>query len=105
MRFCDECDSMMHAEGGTWTCRACGNEAPRDAADESGMTTTEGQRTDERSRAVGEGDGDAEAVPKDCPAEDCDGDRARYGTMPKPGGSYEVRLFTCVACGHKWREA
>jgi DNA-directed RNA polymerase subunit M len=25
--------------------------------------------------------------------------------MPKPGGSYEVRLFTCVECGRKWRES
>jgi DNA-directed RNA polymerase subunit M len=39
-----------------------------------------------------------------CPAEDCDSDRAHYEMMPKPGGSYEVRLFTCVECGHKWRE-
>jgi DNA-directed RNA polymerase subunit M len=25
--------------------------------------------------------------------------------IPKPGGSYEVRLFTCVECGHKWRDS
>ena len=39
------------------------------------------------------------------PAEDCDSDRAYYEMLPKPGGSYEVRLFTCVECGHKWRES
>ena len=40
-----------------------------------------------------------------CPADDCDSDRAHYEMLPKPGGSYEVRLFTCVECGHKWRES
>lgn len=40
-----------------------------------------------------------------CPADDCDSDRASYEMMPKPGGSYEVRLFTCVECGGKWRES
>jgi DNA-directed RNA polymerase subunit M len=39
-----------------------------------------------------------------CPADDCDSDRADYEMLPKPGGTYEVRLFTCVECAHKWRE-
>ncbi|SHH64416.1 hypothetical protein [Halobaculum gomorrense] len=46
-----------------------------------------------------------ETMQEPCPAEDCDSDRAHYEMIPKPGGSYEVRLFTCVECGHKWRES
>lgn len=46
-----------------------------------------------------------ETTQEPCPADGCDGDRADYEMLPKPGGSYEVRLFTCVACGHKWRES
>jgi len=34
-----------------------------------------------------------------------DSNQAYYEMMPKPGGSYEVRLFSCVECGHKWRES
>jgi DNA-directed RNA polymerase subunit M len=40
-----------------------------------------------------------------CPAEGCDSEEAYYEMRPKPGGSYEVRLFTCVECGHTWRES
>jgi DNA-directed RNA polymerase subunit M len=47
----------------------------------------------------------AETMQESCPAADCDSDRAYYEMMPKPGGSYEVGLFTCVECGHKWRES
>jgi DNA-directed RNA polymerase subunit M len=46
----------------------------------------------------------AETIKADCPADGCDGDRASYEMRPKPGGSYELRVFTCVECGHTWRE-
>ena len=48
-------------------------------------------------------DGSGETVEEGCPAESCDSERARYEMMPEPGGSYEVRLFTCVEGGRKWR--
>ena len=89
MQFCGECGSMMHTEGDTWVCRSCENEESRDLQAEAAMTTRDATETMEEP----------------CPAADCDGDRAYYEMMPKPGGSYEVRLFTCVECGHKWRES
>ncbi len=46
-----------------------------------------------------------ETMQEPCPAADCDSNRAYYEMMPKPGGSCEVRLFTCVECGHRWRES
>jgi len=46
-----------------------------------------------------------ETMQEPCPAEDCGGDRASYEMMPKPGGSYEVWLFTCVECGQNWCES
>lgn len=46
----------------------------------------------------------SETVAESCPAGDCDSDRAESEMMPKPGDSYEVRLFTCVECGHEWRD-
>jgi DNA-directed RNA polymerase subunit M len=104
MRFCDECGSMMHTEGDTWVCRSCENEEPRDSRAEA--TTTRSGRRDDRGPAVADATRDfTETVQEPCPADDCDGDRAYYETIPKPSGSYEVRLFTCIACGHKWRES
>ena len=103
MQFCDECGSLMHTAGDTWVCRSCENEEPRDADAEAAMTTQDGQ-VDDEAPAVADATQDAtETVRESCPAEDCDSERATSEMMPKPGGSYEVRLFTCVECGHKWR--
>ena len=105
MEFCDECGSMMHTEGDTWVCRSCGTEEPRDPQAEAAMATQNGQR-DEGAPAVADATQDStETMQESCPAEGCDSDRAYYEMMPKPGGSYEVRLFTCVECGHTWRGA
>jgi DNA-directed RNA polymerase subunit M len=105
MQFCEECGSMMHAEAETWVCRACENELPRDSRADAAMTTREGQRNDGAPAVADPTRGTTETMQVACPAADCDGDRADYEMMPKPGGSYEVRLFTCVECGHIWRES
>jgi DNA-directed RNA polymerase subunit M len=69
------------------------------------MATRDGQQDDGTPDVADATGASAETVQAPCPAADCDGDRADYEMMPKPGGSYEVRLFTCVECGHKWRES
>ena len=105
MRFCDECGSLMHTEGDAWVCRSCENEASRDSqAEAAAMTTRDGQRDDGTPDVADTTRNSTETVHEPCPAEDCDCDRAHSEMMPKPGGSYEVRLFTCVDCGHKWRD-
>jgi len=96
---------MTHTEGDTRACRSCENEEPRDSQAEATMATQEGQRGD-GAPAVADGtEGSTETMREPCPADDCDGDRARYEMMPKPGGSYGVRLFTSVECGHKWPDS
>ncbi|WP_276260785.1 RPA12/RPB9/RPC11 RNA polymerase family protein [Haloglomus litoreum] len=105
MEFCDECGSMMHTADGTWVCRSCGHEQSRDASSEAGVATSQEQQDDGTPAVVDATDGTGEAVREPCPADGCDSDRAHYEMLPKPGGSYEVRLFTCVECGHKWRES
>ncbi|WP_255197031.1 RPA12/RPB9/RPC11 RNA polymerase family protein [Halorarius litoreus] len=105
MQFCDECGSMMHTEGGTWVCRSCGHEQARDSHAEAEMSLREDQQ-DDGTPSVAEADHEStETVRQACPEPGCDSDRANYKMMPKPGGSYEVRLFTCVECGRKWRES
>ncbi|NHN42025.1 DNA-directed RNA polymerase subunit M [Halorubellus sp. JP-L1] len=103
MQFCDECGSLMHTEGDTWVCRSCENEAARDSQAEVAMATRDGQRDDGAPAVADATQGSTETMQESCPADDCDSDRAYYEMMPKPGGSYEVRLFTCIECGHKWR--
>jgi DNA-directed RNA polymerase subunit M len=104
MQFCDVCGSIMHTEDDTWVCRSCGTEERRDSQAEAAMTTQDGQQ-DDGAPAVADATQDAtETKEVACPADDCDSDRADYEMLPKPGGTYEVRLFTCVECAHKWRE-
>jgi DNA-directed RNA polymerase subunit M len=96
---------MMHTAGDAWVCRSCEREVPRDPDAEAAMATQDTQE-DDGAPAVADATRDAtETVREPCPADGCDGERADYETMPKPGGSYEVRLFTCVDCGHTWRES
>lgn len=104
MEFCDECGSMMKAEGGQWTCGSCGFEKARNAESEAAMVTTEGQQ---ESDVVDMSDvDDAEIGPTTkarCP--ECDNDRARYEMKQiRSADESETRFFTCTECGHKWRE-
>lgn len=96
---------MMHTAGETWVCRSCENEESRDSQSEVGMTTQNHQQEYEEPPVVDATQEDTETIQASCPAEDCDNDRAYYEMRPKPGGSYEVRVFTCVECGQKWRES
>ncbi|MDZ7730981.1 MAG: DNA-directed RNA polymerase subunit M [Natrialbaceae archaeon] len=105
MQFCDECGSVMHTDGDTWVCRSCGTETPRDSQAEAAMAIREGQQDDGAPDVADATQGATETTQVACPVADCDSDRAYDEMMPKPGGSYEVRLFTCVECGHKWRES
>jgi DNA-directed RNA polymerase subunit M len=82
---------MMHTEGEAWVCRSCENEEPRDAQSEAAMATTDGQRDDGTPDVADATQGATETMAAACPADDCDGDRAYYEMLPKPGGSYEAR--------------
>jgi len=95
----------MHTEDDTWVCRSCENEKPREGDAEATMATREGQRDDGTPDVADATRDVTETMQEPCPADDCNSDRASYEMMPKPGGSYEVRLFTCVECGNKWRES
>jgi DNA-directed RNA polymerase subunit M len=104
MEFCDECGSMMKTDGDKWVCGNCGYEKLRDSAKEAGMVTKQGQ---EASEVVDMSDvDDAEIGPTTtahCP--ECGHDRARYEMKQiRSADESETRFFTCVECGHKWRE-
>ncbi|PSP58257.1 DNA-directed RNA polymerase subunit M [Halobacteriales archaeon QH_7_66_36] len=103
MQFCDECGSMMLVEDAVWRCQSCESGRPRDPEADPKMTLRDRQQGDDPTPVVEEDDDSDKTVEEDCPAAGCDSERARYEMMPEPRGSYEVRLFTCVECGRKWR--
>ncbi|MFW5948250.1 MAG: transcription factor S, partial [Halolamina sp.] len=103
MKFCDDCGSMMKADGNEWVCDNCGATASRDEAEEAGMTTEQEQ---EQSDVVDMSDVDDEALGPTteirCP--ECGHDRASYELKQiRSADESETRFFTCTECGHKWR--
>nr|WP_267161982.1 DNA-directed RNA polymerase subunit M [Halovenus salina] len=96
---------MMHTEDDTWVCRSCENEEPRDSQAESAMAVQDEQQDSGAPDVADATQAATETMEVSCPAPDCNSNRASSEMMPKPGGSYEVRLFTCVECGHTWRDS
>ncbi|MFB6299941.1 MAG: transcription factor S [Halobacteriales archaeon] len=104
MEFCDECGSMMKTEDERWVCGSCGFEKARDAEQEAGMVTTDGQV---ESEVVDTSDVDAEEIgpTTDARCPECGHDRARWEMKQiRAADESETRFFTCTECGHKWRE-
>jgi len=104
MKFCDDCGSMMKAEGDEWVCGSCDATEARDAAEEAGMTTEQEQ---EESEIVDMSDVGEEAMGPTteirCP--ECGHDRASYEMKQiRSADESETRFFTCTECGYKWRE-
>jgi len=105
MQFCDECGSMMKADGDTWVCGSCEHEQLRDEATEAGMTTTQGQQG---STVVDVSEMDQSeigpTVDQKCPQ--CDEvQTVRYELKQiRAADESETRFFTCTECDHKWRE-
>ena len=104
MQFCDDCGSMMKADGDRMVCTNCGAETERDREQEDQFVTTESQTDDD----VIESDENAnfEGKPKatDVICDECGTEEAWY-TLKQTASADEppTRFFKCTECGHKWR--
>lgn len=103
MQFCDECGSMLRAEGDVMRCASCGYEEPKDEDLAASYTSTESQ--DESDVIETEEGADFEGKPtanEACP--ECDNDVAWY-TIKQTGSADEppTRFFKCTECGARWR--
>jgi DNA-directed RNA polymerase subunit M len=104
MEFCDECGSMMKAEGDDWVCGSCGYERARDA-DEEEFEVSEDQ---EESEVVDVSDLDPTETGKpttDAHCPEC-GNGTAFWEMKqiRAADESETRFFECTECNHKWRE-
>jgi DNA-directed RNA polymerase subunit M len=102
MEFCDECGSMMMAEGEAWVCQneECGHSELKD--DGANYVITEGQEVSEVIESAG-GDSGLPKTDADCPK--CDNDRAYwYMQQIRAADESETRFYVCTECEHKWRE-
>lgn len=104
MQFCDDCGSMMHADGDVMVCSSCGHEEGRDDDALAGYTTTQAQ--DDSDVIETSEDADDEGKPTaEVICEECENDTAWY-TIKQTGAADEppTRFFKCTECGHRWRE-
>ena len=101
MEFCDECGSMMKAEGEFWVCGSCGNEQAKDP--NVSYVTTDAQ---EKSEIIETGDAEDSGLPTtDATCPECGNDTAYwYMQQIRAADESETRFFVCTRCEHKWRE-
>ncbi len=101
MEFCDDCGSMMMADGSAWECTNCGS--VRCKEDTDAYVLTEKQRgaeaivIDDESKSAGLAKTD-----ETCP--ECSNEKAYwYLQQTRAADESETRFFICTECDHQWR--
>jgi DNA-directed RNA polymerase subunit M len=103
MQFCDECGSLMHADGEEMVCSSCGATQRKEADLSARYESTEEQTFDDviesDPEAADEGKPTAEVR-----CEQCGTEKAWY-TIKQTGSADEppTRFFKCTECGYRWR--
>jgi transcription factor S len=101
MQFCEECGSMMRAEGDLWVCSQCENATPKDGT-EGGFVLTQGQ---EASEVIDVSDSETGLPTTEVHCPECGNDRAYwYLQQIRSADESETRFFVCTECEHRWRE-
>ena len=99
MEFCDECGSLMRAEGDVWECSQCGNVEAKGSGE---FVLTQGQ---EASEVIDVSDSESGLPTTDARCPDCGNDRAYwYLQQIRAADESETRFFVCTECEHRWRE-
>ena len=103
MQFCDDCGSMMHADGPEMVCSGCGARVPKDEEVAASFVSTESQ-TDSDVIETSEDAADEGKPTAEVECEECGAERAWY-TIKQTGSADEppTRFFKCTECGHRWR--
>jgi len=103
MQFCDDCGSMMHADGDEMVCSSCGARVPKDEDAAARFVSTEEQADDDVVENVDE----AEFEGKPTAAERCEecGNEEAWYEIRQTASADEppTRFFKCTECGHRWR--
>lgn len=104
MQFCDDCGSLMHADGDEMVCSSCGARVPKDENEAAKYVTTEEQTVGDVIETE-EGAADEGMPTAEVTCEECDNDCAWY-TIKQTASADEppTRFFKCTECGYRWRE-
>ena len=107
MQFCDDCGTMLVADGDKMVCtnEECGRTHERDAEREAAFVTTESQTFDDVIEADESANFEGKPIASDVICEECDNREAWY-TLKQTASADEppTRFFKCTNCGYRWRE-
>ena len=105
MQFCDECGSMMHADGDEMVCSECGATVSKDQDRAAEFVSTTEQSDDDIIESEEGANFEGKPTASDVTCEDCGHGEAWY-TIKQTGSADEppTRFFKCKQCGNRWRE-
>ncbi|THE65916.1 transcription factor S [Salinadaptatus halalkaliphilus] len=107
MQFCDECGSMMKADGEQMECTNadCGAATDRDRDLEDAFVTTEAQTDDDVIESSEDANFEGKPTSTDVVCDECGNQEAWY-TLKQTASADEppTRFFKCTECGSRWRE-
>ncbi|WP_254768813.1 transcription factor S [Salinilacihabitans rarus] len=105
MQFCDDCGSMMKADGDRMVCTNCGAAIDRDREAEAEFVTTESQTFDDVIESDEGANFEGKPITSDVRCEECGNGEAWY-TIKQTASADEppTRFFKCTECGYRWRE-
>jgi len=107
MQFCDDCGSMMVADGDTMRCTNddCTGTTERDADREAQFISTESQSDDDLIETEEGAEFEGKPTATDVVCDACDAREAWY-TIKQTASADEppTRFFKCKECGYRWRE-
>lgn len=105
MQFCDECGSMMHADGDEMVCQSCGYREPKDQQLAADFVSTEAQSDDDVIETEEGVNFEGKPTADDVTCEKCGHGEAWY-TIKQTASADEppTRFFKCKECGYRWRE-
>ncbi|WP_254863408.1 transcription factor S [Halovivax gelatinilyticus] len=104
MQFCEECGSMMKADGDRMVCTGCEAVSLRDKDQEAAFVSTDTQTGAELVESDASANFEGKPIASDVRCDDCGNDEAWY-TIKQTGAADEppTRFFKCTECGYRWR--
>lgn len=104
MQFCDECSSMMHADGDEMVCQSCGYREPKDQELADDFVSTQDQTDDDVIETEEDANFEGKPTADDVVCDEC-GHGVAWYTIKQTGSADEppTRFFKCKECGHRWR--
>jgi DNA-directed RNA polymerase subunit M len=105
VEFCDDCGSLMHADGDEMVCSSCDARQGRDAEHEAEFVSTEEQSTDDVIETEEGAEFEGKPTDDSVTCDDC-GHGVAWYTIKQTGSADEppTRFFKCKECGHRWRD-